>query len=123
MTLDERIAEFQRRFFVSRLGGDHVGAQHDAAEFIRETWNLALAEAEKAVKNVNAFDDKNGRILDGAKALILNDLRSLRGDSSIGEKECCGEWTSKDSYDCDRDGARTKPGTCSCTCHGESSTG
>lgn len=31
----------------------------------------------------------------------------------------CGAWRGKDSYDCDRDGARTKPGTCDCGCHGE----
>jgi len=33
------------------------------------------------------------------------------------EGECCGEWTGKDSYDCDKDGARTKQGTCKCKCH------
>lgn len=31
--------------------------------------------------------------------------------------EECGEWTGKDSYDCDRDTARTKQGTCRCPCH------
>lgn len=29
----------------------------------------------------------------------------------------CREWLGEDSYDCDRDGARTKQGTCRCKCH------
>lgn len=32
-------------------------------------------------------------------------------------RECCGEWTGKESYECNRNGARTKPFTCNCPCH------
>ncbi len=29
----------------------------------------------------------------------------------------CREWLGEDSYDCDKDRARTKEGTCRCKCH------
>lgn len=44
---------------------------------------------------------------------LINKLTPL-----VAQKEkCCGEWTGKESYDCDREGARTKPFTCKCLCH------
>lgn len=33
------------------------------------------------------------------------------------ERKCCGEWSGKEAYDCNKDGARTKPGVCDCKCH------
>ena len=44
----------------------------------------------------------------------------LRDLPPQGEK-CCGEWTGKEAYDCNKNGARIKPSMCACLCHKESS--
>lgn len=60
---------------------------------------------------------------DSAKE-VISALKMLIPSQPIKEEEgeCCGEWTGKDSYDCDKDGARTKQGTCKCKCHQEKET-
>ncbi len=60
---------------------------------------------------------------DSAKE-VISALKMLIPSQPIKEEEgeCCGEWTGKDSYDCDKDDARTKQGTCKCKCHQEKET-
>lgn len=62
-------ADFVRKFWVSRIGGDHVGAQHDAVDFIRKIVQEAVEQERKRIvemveKLIEKHKDQACRIAD-----------------------------------------------------------
>jgi len=95
----------------------------------KKEWSQPLKEGQEIDEGVfvRKFKDGGWEVHgfneDSAKE-VISALKMLIPSQPIKEEEgeCCVEWTGKDSYDCDKDGARTKQGTCKCKCHQEKET-
>lgn len=81
-------------------------------EEIREFVFTALGEASMC------WSETPTGTFQSDKASEIGEVLIAKLTPLVAQKEkCCGEWTGKESYDCDREGARTKPFTCKCLCH------
>lgn len=87
-------------------------------DMVREELKQELSEVLPLPEDAKRFMGEWERGVVGGgysvKERVLSRLQALRAEI---EGCGCGEWTGKESYDCNKDGARTKPGTCSCPCH------